>query len=203
VVDRLAVPDETNRGGERVIPLAPHRLGGDGAGAGRGLLILAREGRDDVLLSEQNSCPDCDISFPELSPAMFSFNSPLGMCPTCNGLGTQLDFTPERFIDPDKSVLEGAVKVWGRLAGKKSSGTYKYVQQILGQFGHEIDTPWRELSETCRHTILYGGAEIIWRWENERGHGEHQHKTEGIIPNTRRLYHQTQSEERRRYWAPL
>ncbi|MBC7235660.1 MAG: excinuclease ABC subunit UvrA [Chloroflexi bacterium] len=197
VVDRLVIPEEAL---ERDAFLA--RLTDSVETAlelGEGLVVIARQGHEDWLLSEQNSCPICGISFPELSPAMFSFNSPLGMCPTCNGLGTQLEFDPARFVEPDKTLHQGAVKVWGQLAAKKSSGTYQYAQQIVGQFGHDLDTPWHDLSEACRQAILWGGVQIIWHWENEHGRGEHQHTTEGVIPNTKRLYHQTQSEWRRRY----
>ena len=86
---------------------------------GDGLVIIDREGEDEWLLSEQNACPVCDISFPTLIPQMFSFNSPVGMCPECNGLGTKIEFDPDRFVDPDKSLHEGAMTILGR-AGQET-----------------------------------------------------------------------------------
>jgi len=171
---------------------------GDGADDGR---TPVRYIRDTWLLSEQNACPACGLSFPALTPAMFSFNSPLGMCPTCNGLGTRLEFDPERFVDPDKSLAEGGVRTWGELRKKKSSGTYKAAQQIVEMFGQTLDTPWRDLSEECQHAILYGGVKLTWRWENERSSGQHESEFEGTFNWVRRCFHQTRSDGMRRWYT--
>jgi excinuclease ABC subunit A len=196
IVDRLAVPDAgEDRDGfaTRLADSIETALN-----AGEGLVVIDRGDGEDWMLSELNACPACGISFPELTPAMFSFNSPMGMCPECNGLGTKVEFDPEMFYIPDKSPHEGGVRPWGQLAKKGKSGTYKAAKQIVEQFGHDLDTPWRELSTECQNTILYGGAKIVWRWEHEHGHGQHEGRSEGVIPNTRRLYHQTHSDWRRR-----
>ncbi len=86
---------------------------------GDGLVVIDRGDGEDWLLSEQNACPECNLSFPELSPAMFSFNSPLGMCPECNGLGNRLEFDPVRFVSPDKTLHQGGVRPWGELQKKR------------------------------------------------------------------------------------
>jgi excinuclease ABC subunit A len=169
--------------------------------AGDGLLIIDREEGDEWLLSEQNACPVCAVSFPELTPAMFSFNSPMGMCPDCNGLGTKIEFDPERFVEPDKSLLDGGVRTWGELRKKTSSSFYMTAQQILDQFDQDLETPWRELSQACQEAILYGGVQVIWRWEGERGAGQHQGLFEGIVPAIRRRYRQTRSEGMRRWYT--
>jgi len=172
--------------------------------AGDGLVIIDRVdggNGDEWLLSEQNACPVCDLSFPELTPAMFSFNSPLGMCPECNGLGTKVEFDHDRFVDPDKSLHEGGVRTWGELRKKKSSWTYKTAEQIVEQFGHDMDTPWRDLSEECRHAILYGGVKVTWQSESERATWQGEWEYEGTVNSTRRRYHQTKSEGMRRWYT--
>lgn len=168
---------------------------------GDGLVVIDQGDGDEWLLSEQNACPACGLSFPELTPAMFSFNSPLGMCPTCNGLGTKIEFSPDQFIVPDKSLAEGGVRTWGELGKKKSSGTYKVAQQIVEKFGHDLNTPWRELSEACQQAILYGGVKVIWQSESERASWQGEWEYEGTVNSTRRRYHQTKSDYMRRWYT--
>ncbi|MFN2129801.1 MAG: excinuclease ABC subunit UvrA [Anaerolineae bacterium] len=168
---------------------------------GEGLVMVDRENEEPWLLSEEHSCPVCGISFPELSPAMFSFNSPLGMCSECNGLGTKIEFAPERFVEPDLSLHEGGMRPWGELKKKKRSGTYKAAEQIVEQFGFDLDTPWRALSEECQNTLLYGGAKVVWEWGGEHGSGRYEGRNEGIFNAVRRRYHQTQSEGSRRWYT--
>ncbi|MBS1252397.1 MAG: UvrABC system protein A [Anaerolineales bacterium] len=167
--------------------------------AGDGLIVIDT-GDGDWLLSEQNACPDCGLSFPDLTPAMFSFNSPVGMCPECNGLGTKIEFDPDRFVDPDKSLHEGGVRTWGELRKKKSSGTYKAAQQIVEHFRHDLDTPWRALSEECQQAILYGGVTVNLKSESNRGTWRGEWETEGVVNVTRRRYKQTKSEQMRRWY---
>jgi excinuclease ABC subunit A len=199
VVDRLISPDGSEGRHEFVTRLTDSIE--TALRAGEGLVVIDREDKDDWLLSEQNACPDCNLSFPELTPAMFSFNSPIGMCPECNGLGTKLEFDPERFYDPDKSLHEGGVRAWGELAKKRRSGTYKAAKQIVEQFGFDLDTPWRELSEECRNAILYGGTTVVWEWSSERGEGRHEGRYEGVINTIRRRYNQTKSDWTRDWYA--
>jgi excinuclease ABC subunit A len=93
------------------------------------------------------------------------------------------------------------MRVWGELSKKKKSGTYQAARQIVEQFGHDLDTPWRELSEECQHAILYGGAKVVWEWSSERGEGRHEGKNEGVINSIRRRYNQTKSDGTRRWYA--
>ena len=168
---------------------------------GEGLVIVDQGNGDEWLLSEQNACPDCGISFPELTPAMFSFNSPLGMCTECNGLGTKIEFDLGLFVDPDKTLNEGGVRTWGELAKKKRSGTHKAAQQIVEHFGYDLDTPWRELSEECQNAILYGGVKVTWQWESERSSGQGEWEYEGTFNAAQRRYRQTKSEGARRWYT--
>jgi excinuclease ABC subunit A len=165
-----------------------------------GLLYVDVQDGEMLTFSEENACATCGISFPELTPQMFSFNSPHGMCPECNGLGTKVEFDPALFIDPDKTLGEGAVRPWGEVAKKRSSGIYQAATQIAEQFGHNLDTRWRELSEACRQAILYGGVRVSYRSESDRGSWQGEWDTEGVVNVTRRRYLQTRSEGMRRWY---
>ena len=167
---------------------------------GEGLVVIVREGQDDWLLSESLSCPSCGISFPEMEPTMFSFNSPLGMCPTCNGLGEIYEFDMDLIIDPEKTVGEGAVRYWGEVYTKKKSSLYPAVLQILEKFGGDLDTPWTALSEEGRHAILHGGVQVKTSWETERVSGEYEYVTEGVIKSLKRRYKQTKSDSAKRWY---
>ncbi len=201
VVDRLVAPDGNGSRDEFVVRLTDSVETALQAGEGLIAIDLGEQGNGDWLLSEQNACPDCGISFPELTPQMFSFNSPVGMCPDCNGLGTKVEFDPERFIDPDKSLHEGGLRTYGELRKKKSSGTYRAVQQILAKFGDDMDTPWRDLAEETRQALLYGGVTVTWESESERGEWRGAWEFEGTINVIRRRYHQTKSEQMRRWYT--
>jgi excinuclease ABC subunit A len=218
VVDRLIVPKEVDKeqvykDEESEVSLSTNPLSTDSflsrltdsvetaLRAADGLLIIDRGNGGDWLLSEQNACPVCNLSFPELTPAMFSFNSPMGMCPECNGLGTKVEFDIDLFVDPDKTLHEGGVRTWGELRKKRSSGTYKVVQQIVEHFEHDLDTPWRDLSEECQQAILFGGVKVNWQSESERGEWQGEWEFEGTVNSIRRRYRQTKSEYTRKWYA--
>ncbi len=199
VVDRLVTPKKGPEWGGFITRLTDSIE--TALRAGDGLVIITRGSGKDWVLSELNACPMCGLSFPELTPAMFSFNSPMGMCPECNGLGTKAEFDPQMFYDPDKTLHEGAMRTWGVLAKKKKSGTYKVVKQIVEQFGQDMDTQWHKLSKDCRDAILFGGAKVVWRWSSERGQGQHESISEGAVNSIRRRFLQTKSDWTRRWYA--
>jgi excinuclease ABC subunit A len=200
VVDRLAAPEEDEAERDAYVTRLTDSIE-TALRMGDGLVIIDRGGGDEWLLSEQNSCPDCNLSFPELSPAMFSFNSPLGMCPECNGLGTRLEFAPDKFVEPDKSLHAGGLRPHGELRKKRSTGTYKVLETIVERYGATMDTPWRDLPAECQKTLLYGGMEVTFEWHNTHGQGRHTHTTEGTVNEVRRRYRQTQSEGMRRWYT--
>ena len=202
VVDRLLAPEPSAEGpplSSFVTRLTDSVETALHIGGGTVLIDLGADG--EMLLSERNACPDCDISFPELTSPMFSFNSPMGMCPDCNGLGTKVEFDPQRFVDPDKTAHEGGIRTWGELRKKKKSGTYQVAQKMLAEFGHDMDTPWRLLSAECQNAILYGGTRVHWKSESSRGNWEGEWIYEGTLNATRRRYHQTKSEYTRKWYA--
>jgi excinuclease ABC subunit A len=192
VIDRLRVPDQIS---ERDGFLARLTDSVETAiEAGEGIVIVDRGEGDEWVLSDQNACPVCGISFPRLGPAMFSFNSPLGMCPECNGLGTKREFDPALFVSPELSLHDGGVRTFGELRRKRSSGTYQAAKQLVEHFSADMDTPWQNLPDECRQAILYGGVPVSWSWENKHSRGEYESVFEGTFTATRRRYRQTQSD---------
>ncbi len=133
------------------------------------------------VFSERLACARCGISFPEVSPRMFSFNNPYGACPECGGLGTRFELDPELLVpDPRKSLKEGALAPW---AGRESV-YFKQTLQILGRRRRfSLDTPWRELPKATRELVLHGTGE-------EGGF-------EGMVGVLQRRYKETTSEETR------
>jgi excinuclease ABC subunit A len=176
--------------------------------AGGGLLIADLGEGEELLLSEQNACPHCNLSFPELSPQLFSFNSPLGMCPDCNGLGTQLKVDVDLIInDPTLSLMDGALRWYGVLRKKKLGWTMRQLQSIAAHFDADLETPWQDLAEDFRHVLLHGSGDerirFSYQVEGENGSwsGESVRSAEGIIQTITRRFHQTKSDYTRRWYT--
>jgi len=115
-------------------------------------------GDEEWLLSERNACVDCHISYPEIAPRMFSFNSPHGACPRCSGLGTTNEFDPARVVaDGSRSLAAGAVAAWGHRRRPR------YYDQLLaalaGHYEIDLDTPWQDLPDRARKGILFGSGD--------------------------------------------
>jgi len=173
-----------------------------------GLLNVDVEGGEVLTFSEQNACPVCGLSFPELTPQMFSFNSPHGMCPDCNGLGTQLNVDPALILhDARRSLLDGALRWYGDLRKKKDSWTLRQLESIANHYGVDLETPWQDLPESFRHVLFYGSGEekihFAYQHESENSSwtGESLRPVRGIIYHIGRLFHQTRSEYTRRWYA--
>jgi len=199
IVDRLQTPPEANGDfRQRLTDSVETALR-----AGNGLVTVDL-GEQEITLSEHNACPDCDISFPPLSPQMFSFNSPAGMCPECNGLGVKLQLDPERIVPhPEHSLLDGASPWYGNLRKKQeSSWTVNVLHTIAEFYGVDLELPWKELPEHFRHVLFYGSGEekIFFRHDGNAGSWESNQPTRGIIYHLNRLFRQTKSEYRRRWY---
>ncbi|NLO11286.1 MAG: excinuclease ABC subunit UvrA [Candidatus Cloacimonetes bacterium] len=159
--------------------------------------------KEEQTLSAQNACPRCNIGFEELSPQHFSFNSPVGSCVACNGLGYKLEFDPELVVpDPSRSIMDGAVAPWGRLEEKKDGWTMTTVQNLATAYGFSLDKPWKDLPEKVRELILSGskGKRVKVAWKSAAGSREYMMRYEGVIPQLKRRMHQTSSEEMQRYY---
>jgi excinuclease ABC subunit A len=206
IVDRLRVPAPGEDGHDefrsRLVDSVETTLR-----AGEGVLIADLGEGHELLLSEQNACAQCGISFPELTPALFSFNSPLGMCPDCNGLGTQLKVDPRLIIEnPDLSIWDGALRWYGNVRKKKNKWQMSNLETIAAHYGVDLETPWKDLPPSFREVLIHGSGEekLHFVWKNESDHGTWQGETtravQGIVHNINRLFHQTKSEYTRRWY---
>ena len=129
------------------------------------------------LFSERYACPACGISIPELEPRQFSFNSPYGACPACDGLGVRLEPNPELVVGDDRiSILEGVILPWGSPAGRLRR---VHLPAVAERHGFDLNTPWGSLTEAQRESVLRGDPDLEW---------------EGALAHVRRLYHETDSE---------
>ena len=153
--------------------------------------------RDEtILFSENLACIECGISYPEMTPRMFSFNNPYGACPDCTGLGTRNYFDADLVVpNPDLSIREGAIAPWE----KRLSGWYHLTLEALGKaYDFEIITPFKELSERVQQVILKGsGGEKVEFWWEEDGGRRHtyQKEFEGVLNNLERRYRETDSDQ--------
>ncbi|MBL7135932.1 MAG: excinuclease ABC subunit UvrA [Candidatus Marinimicrobia bacterium] len=161
---------------------------------GSGLVIILVNGEDEHLYSEYFACTDCGISYEELSPRMFSFNSPYGACQTCSGLGTQMEIDVDLIIPYDKkSLSEGAIIPLGE---QPRGGWYSSILKGMAKiYNFDFVTPFRWMPEEAKEALLYGteGTSIAINFKSERLVGEYNAPFEGVIPNLRRRYIQTTS----------
>ncbi len=194
VVDRLVIKDDVKKrltdsietaleAGNGLVIIAK---GENGSNPSTGLRIRPERSRGtkgDILFNEQYACGDCGISFEELSPRIFSFNSPYGACPGCDGLSNKMEIDPDLVI-PDKSkpVID-SIEAWRR-GGK---GLYLYYRRLMRSLAHEhgfdVATPFKDLPKEIKKLILYG-----------EGGGKGWGVFEGVIPNLERRFRETESE---------
>ena len=162
-----------------------------------GLVIIDVIDKDKIMFSQKLSCPDCSIAIEELSPRMFSFNSPFGMCPTCNGLGFYKKVDPDLVIpNKDLSIDEGGI------APYSNSGESTYYYQIFKRLGEDngfkMDEPLKEAPQQFLDELLYGTErEISFKFQSQfddEGERSYKGKFEGIIPNLERRYNETNSD---------
>lgn len=177
---------------------------------GKGEMVLQAEtpSRPDkpveMAFSQERSC--CGHAFPELSPQSFSFNSPLGMCPDCNGLGSRMEVDPELVIaDPDLSIREGAIGPWSAAADRESGWTWRIIDALANEYDIDLDKPWKKLGKRRQKLVLYGseGKRIKVKWGDEDSGGSHGQwgmKFEGVINSLERRFNQTASESARDYY---
>ena len=194
VVDRLKVANNENFR-KRLVESVETALE-----IGEGLVTISNNNPDvaDQIYSEALACPDCGISFTEISPRMFSFNNPQAACPICNGIGSTLEADPDLVV-PDKtlSINDGAIKPWSN-----SQRTYSYYNRLLAgvsnHYGFKLDVPYHTLSQKHKDIILYGSGDenVTFTFETN---GKIRHVTkpfEGVIPYMKRLFIESKS----RYW---
>ena len=159
-----------------------------------GIVKVEIIGGEELTFSEKFACIDCGISYPEITPRMFSFNNPYGACPTCGGLGTTMHFDPDLVLpNPSLSLREGAILPW---AGRNSSYFHQMLDALSEHYEIDIYTPFKDLSPEVQHALLYGsGEEKIKFYFELNGRKIFHHKEfEGVISNLERRYRETDSD---------
>jgi len=167
-----------------------------------GLLTVDVIGGEEMEFSQSYACEEHGISIPELTPTMFSFNSPVGACPTCTGLGVFMSIDERLIIDDEtKSLVDGCIKAcgWGGgswLNPELGSIATMYYNGIAKKFGFDVNTPWKDLSQEAKNAVLYGTGEEKLELQRTTvfGGGKYYAPFEGIINNLQRRYNTTKSD---------
>ncbi len=188
VIDRLIIKDDMNR---RLTDSVESALK-----LSEGTVLVDVEGVE-YLYSTKYACTDCEIAIPELTPRMFSFNSPFGACEECDGLGFVNDIDPAKIVkNPQLSIREGAVKVSGWNLVDFGGMTSMQLKALSKQYNFSMDVPYSTLPQEIKDLILYGnnGENILVEWKSTTFSGEFNRAYEGIIPNLLRRYKNTTSD---------
>ncbi|HVL09752.1 MAG TPA: excinuclease ABC subunit UvrA [Burkholderiaceae bacterium] len=156
-------------------------------------IAVEMDGGAEHLFSSKFACPICSYSLQELEPRLFSFNNPMGACPTCDGLGQITFFDPKRVVAfPNLSLASGAIKGWD----KRNQFYFQMLQSLSIYYDFDLDTPFEDLPAKTQEVVLHGsGKDVIpFTYMNERGRTTvREHAFEGIIPNLERRYRETDS----------
>ncbi len=164
-------------------------------------MLIALVGEEEKNFSERFACPDCGISYPQLEPRLFSFNSPIGACPSCDGIGARIIFDPELVVpDPSKSLKEGAIAPW---SGRETPFFQQTMDALCRHLGIDARTPFAALDDASKRFILYGsgGEKIRFRYFEGGYVREILRPFEGVIPSLERRYRESESDEVREMLA--
>jgi excinuclease ABC subunit A len=162
---------------------------------GSGKVRVDVGGKEERLFSEQYACATCGIGYEEPAPRIFSFNSPYGACPVCDGLGHKMEIDPDRVVpNPSLSILDGAIAPWG----DDPANWYRFMLRgVADRYGFKLSAPFRSLPKEAQDVILFGSGkkEFTYKYEHSsgKGKGEYTGRFEGVIPNLERRYRQTKS----------
>ncbi|MBQ6340402.1 MAG: excinuclease ABC subunit UvrA [Kiritimatiellae bacterium] len=203
VIDRLVIPNEREEVGEKDLHSSRSTLNSQfvtrltdsvelGLKTGNGLISVDRLGTGETTYSEKNACPDCELSFDELKPRSFSFNSPFGACPTCGGLGS-IYFFDEDLVVPDKTLpLRECIHPWRR-AGHMAIMYYNEIlARIAKQYKVKLDTPYEKLPKDFRHKLMHGfDDDLVLPWRRE------DKPFAGVLDSVKRMMENAESDERR------
>ena len=186
VVDRLKVRDDMRQRLAESFETALRHADGRA-------IALEMDTHKEHLFSAKFACPVCSYSLQELEPRIFSFNNPMGACPSCDGLGVIQFFDPKRIVaHPDLSLAAGAIRGWDR----RNQFYFQMLGSLAAHYGFDVDTPWNALPERIRQIVLYGSGkeELPFSYVNERGKvAVREHAFEGIVVNFERRYKETDS----------
>ncbi len=185
VVDRLVLKEGIRKRLRDSIEMAAQKSDG--------LVAIAESDGAETLYSEKYACPDCGISMPELAPRFFSFNSPYGACPECNGLGTRMHFAIDLVVpDPTLSLRAGAIAPW---ANRASAYYFNMLDSLATHYRFDLNTPFNKLPEKIRSAILYGsGTEAVkFQYDGDNLRYVTERPFEGVIPRMQRRWRETTS----------
>ena len=195
IVDRLVIKEDIrNRLAESVEIAMKHA---------NQLVLIDIVGQEEKLFSGNYACPDCGISFPELSPRMFSFNNPVGACPTCTGIGFLMKMDEDLIIPDKNKTLYDGVKAFGASTMKKGDTMAKmYFESIASHYGVDIKQPIKKLPREFLDKILYGTGdeEIDFEYTSAAGTRRFKAPFEGVIPTLDRRYNETKSQGMRDFY---
>lgn len=148
---------------------------------------------EDMVFSAKFACPECGYSLSELEPRLFSFNNPMGACPSCDGLGVDQFFDPQRVVhDASASLAEGAIRGWDR----KTHYYFSLLESLAKHYQFDIETAFCDLPENIRQVILYGSGKEVIEFHYQSHHSGYRvksHVFEGVIPNMQRRYRESDS----------
>jgi excinuclease ABC subunit A len=192
VVDRLTIRENLGRRLFDSVETAANISGG--------LVLIDVIGGEELMFSQNYACDDCGISIEEMSPRMFSFNTPYGACPTCSGLGFQLKIDPDKIIpDRNVSLQDGAVVSNGWSSVNEGSIARMYYEALGAEYGFTLDTPICEFSEEAYNALMYGtgGKKLKLAYGAGGRNATYYHAFEGLAKNMERRYKETQSDAAR------
>ena len=149
---------------------------------------------DEELLSQSYACPECGISIGEITPRLFSFNSPYGACPRCSGLGVLLEIDDKKIVpDPNKSIQEGAIAIWKEGA---ENWRVRQIHTLAKHYKFSLTTAWHKLPEKARNCILYGSEDKIkFEFQGSDSSYHYTGNYEGLVPMLQRRYHESDNDD--------
>jgi excinuclease ABC subunit A len=174
---------------------------------GKGEMVVAMQAGSEpekrIPFSASRAC--CGRSYPELSPQSFSFNSPLGSCPDCHGLGTRIEVDPSLVVaSADLSIRKGAIAPWASAMSRGEGWIFRIAEAAAKACKVSLDTPWKSLPKENRKKLLFGigdeRLQVSWGKEGSGSHGTFRAKFEGVVPQLERLYRETSSEQMREHY---
>jgi excinuclease ABC subunit A len=158
--------------------------------------ILYQEDKREELMSQNYACPDCGVSIGEITPRLFSFNSPYGACQRCSGLGMLLEVDERKIVpDPSLTLEQGAIAIW-----KEGSDNWRFrqIHTLAAHLKFKMTTPWAKLPEKARNTILHGSEDKIrFAFQGSESAYSYNGKYEGIVPMLQRRYKESESDDMR------
>ena len=196
IIDRLKIREENRSRFSQSIETSLKKAGG---------IVKIRINNEELIFNNSFACPDCGFSFEEISPRLFSFNSPFGACSECSGLGFVTDVDENLIIKhPEKTLRQGALRI-SSWAMEISNINEMYLNALSKKYNFSLDVPFNTLPKNIVDILLYGnnGEMLTLNYVNSKFNGTYESSWEGIIPNLRRRFAETKSEYSKQEIAKL